>query len=60
MLVVDKDSVKLVNCTFIGKQDMLQAGVLEDCYIIPKSEMSNITSLFQGRMIIETKPSYEV
>ena len=62
MLTVDRKSVELVNCTLVGNHELLQTAELklEDCFIIPKDNIANINHMFQGRMVIETKPDYEV
>lgn len=55
---VDSVKVEFKNCTFIGTAKQLKE-VIEDCYIIPKENIHNITEQLQGVKNIVTKPIFE-
>ena len=58
-MLVNRHSVELKNCTLIGKHEKLNESLLEDCYIIPKEYINDITEHFQGVRHITTKPVWD-
>lgn len=58
-MLISKINVTLRNCVFIGTDEQEEKYILEDCYIIPKQNIHDITEHFQGVRHIVTRPIFE-